>query len=360
MDSTAFPLIASFLSAVIVTLIGLPLIIKACFYFKYFDLPNGRKVHSKPIPRLGGMIFMPAALVGIIVASQVQVLTGGEAYMFGVSTLAMTCGALIIYVVGFIDDRCGVKASHKFLIQLAVALILPLCNLVITDLNGLLGLHEIPFLIGYVLTVGTILVIVNAINLIDGIDGLASGLCILILSAYAFVLPKNNAVAALNVAIVGSLLVFWCFNMFGKVGKMKVFMGDAGSLFLGYVCAYMSIKSLMRPTAPVDCGEKQMLLSITLLLIPVIDVLRVALQRKLTGHGMFAPDKTHIHHVLMDAGLSMHWALVSILIFFVVICLINYALWQSNFSMVLIVTLDVFLYLLVWWVLTHSGSKSLA
>ena len=85
-------------------------------------------------------------------------------------------------------------------------------------------------------------------------------------------------------------------------------MGDAGSLFLGYVCAYMSIKSLMRPIAPVDCGEKQMLISISLLLIPVLDVIRVALQRRLTGHGIFEPDKTHIHHILMNAGLSMHTA----------------------------------------------------
>ena len=358
MNSTVLSLIASFLAAVIVTAVGLPLIIKACRRLKYFDFPDERKVHRIPVPRLGGMIFMPAAVVGLFVASWVQVLLGGEEFVFGVSTIAMMFGALIIYMIGFIDDRYGMKASHKFVIQIVAALILPLCNLVITDLNGIFGLHQIPFGIGYVLTVVAILTIVNAINLIDGIDGLSSGLCILILMAYTFLFTETLAIASLNAAIVGSLVVFWCFNVFGKVGGQKIFMGDAGSLFLGYVCAYMSIKSLMRPIAPEDCGEKQMLISITLLFIPVVDVVRVALQRRFTGHGIFEPDKTHIHHILMNAGLSMHAALACILILFLLLCGINYALWQCHFSMALIVIMDFAIYTLVWGVVTLTGEST--
>ena len=139
---------------------------------------------------------------------------------------------------------------------------------------------------------------------------------------------------------------------------MKIFMGDAGSLFLGYVCAYMSIKSLMRPIAPENCGEKQMLISITLLLIPVLDVVRVALQRRLTGHGVFEPDKTHIHHILMNVGLSMHGALVAILSLFLLICVINYALWQCHFLMPLIVAMDIAIYLLVWGVLMLANKSN--
>ena len=349
-------MIASFLSAAIVTLFGLPFVIKACRYFELFDFPNGRKVHSKPVPRLGGLIFMPAAVVGLFVASWVTVLMGGEEYVFGVSTIAMTLGGLIIYLIGFIDDRYGMKATHKFVIQTIAAFILPLCNLVITDLNGILGLHHIPFVVGYILTVMAILTIVNAINLIDGIDGLSSGLCILILTAYALLLRDNPSIASLNAAIVGSLLVFWCFNVFGKVGGLKIFMGDSGSLFLGYVCAYMSIKSMMRPLAPVDCGEKQMLISITLLLIPVLDVIRVALQRHFTGHGIFTPDKIHIHHILMRAGLSQHQTLVCILSLFLLVCIINYALWQCHFPMPIIVMMDIAIYAIVWGVLMLAGN----
>ncbi len=357
MNNIILPLAASFLTAVIITAIGLPLIIKACRYFRFYDLPDERKVHSKPVPRLGGLIFMPAAVAGLFAASWTKVLLGGEEFVFGVSTIAMTFGGLIIYLIGVIDDRYGMKAFHKFIIQTVAAFILPLCNLVITDLNGLFGLHQIPFMIGYALTVVAILTIVNAINLIDGIDGLSSGLCILVLTAYTVLLIDNLAIASLDAAIVGSLLVFWFFNVFGKVGGHKIFMGDAGSLFLGYVCAYMSIKSLMRPIAPEDCGEKQMLISITLLLIPVLDVIRVALQRRITGHGIFEPDKTHIHHILMNAGLSMHAALVCILSLFLLICGINYALWQCHFLMPFIVLMDIAIYALVCGVVMLVGKS---
>ena len=94
------PLVTSFLSAVIVTLVGLPFIIKACRYFEYFDIPDERKVHRKPVPRLGGLIFMPAAVVGLFVASWTSVMMGGNEFVFGVSTIAMTLGGLMIYLIG--------------------------------------------------------------------------------------------------------------------------------------------------------------------------------------------------------------------------------------------------------------------
>jgi len=357
MDKTTISLIVSFLAAALVTLVGLPLIIKVCRYFQFFDLPNARKVHRKPVPRLGGLIFLPAAVVGLIASSWTMSLLGEERFVFGISTIAMTTGGLIIYLIGVIDDRFGMKAFHKFIIQMVAALIMPLCNLIVTDLNGLFGFHQIPYVVGYVLTVVSILTIVNAINLIDGIDGLSSGLCILILLAYTVLLRVTPAIASLDAAIVGSLVVFWCFNVFGKVGGLKIFMGDAGSLFLGYVCAYMGIKSLMRPIAPVDCGEEQMLISITLLFIPVLDVVRVAVQRRLTGHGIFEPDKTHIHHLLMNAGLSMHAALACILSLFLLICGINYALWQCHFPLPLVVLMDVAIYALICGVVFLIGKS---
>lgn len=349
MNNVCIILVMSFIVSVLLTAIGLPAIIKACKVFGYYDVPDARKVHRKPVPRLGGLVFMPAAVSGLLTGSCIQSLLEGTGFSFGVSTLTLMCGVVVIYGVGIIDDRYGMKASHKFLIQIAAALILPLCNLNVTDLNGIFGLHLIPVWISYVLTVLLILTIVNAINLIDGIDGLSSGLCVLILSVYAYIFIRSAVVpiAVLNLAIIGSLMVFWCFNVFGKVGGMKIFMGDAGSLFLGYICAYMGVKSLMRPVAPVDCGEEQMLVSVSLLFIPVMDVIRVALQRCVTGHGMFEPDKTHIHHVLMNAGLSMHGALAGILSLFVAICVINYALWQCGMALPLIILMDMGIYGLV-------------
>lgn len=352
------PFIGAFLVAAAFSAIGLPLVVRVCRYFNSYDLPNGRKVHKFPIPRLGGVIFMPAAALGLCLA--LYYLEGAHHRIeISISTIAMGVGSLMIYLIGILDDIIGIKAIHKFVIQGFSALLLPLCGLLITDLNGIFGIHEIPFWVGYPLTVLLIMTIVNAINLIDGIDGLASGLCILILSAYTYVFAINDhaIIASLNAAIVGSLFIFFCFNVFGKVGRAKIFMGDAGSLFLGYVCAYMSIKSLMRPIAPVDCGEKQMLISVTLLLIPVMDVARVAIQRWLTGHDIFEADKTHIHHLFMATGMTMHGALIAILTCFFVICGINYTLWQTHFVLPLILLADAFIYFFVVNTLLHIAKK---
>ena len=346
------PFVMAFLSSAVFSAIGLYLVIKICHHFKIYDQPNGRKIHHNPIPRLGGIVFMPAAVLGLYVA--LFALGGLDNRMeISISTIVMAVGALMVYSIGIFDDRFGMKASHKFVIQGISALLLPLCGLIITDLNGLFGIHEISIWVGYPLTVLLIMTIVNAINLIDGIDGLASGLCLLILTAYAYVFAINNfiIIALMNISIVGALIVFFCFNIFGKVGKMKIFMGDAGSLFLGYVCAYMSIKSMMQPIAPVNCGEEQTLISVTLLLIPVIDVVRVTLQRWITGHGIFNPDKTHIHHLFMAAGVSMHGTLIAILLLFTFICGVNYAMWNIRFHIPLILILDIFIYCITLYTL---------
>ena len=299
---------------------------------------------------------MPTAVLGLCAALY---LLDNQDHRVGIniSTLAMAIGGFMIYLIGILDDLVGIKASHKFAIQAISALFMPLCGLLITDLNGIFGMHEIPWWMGYPLTVILIMTIVNAINLIDGIDGLSSGLCILILSAYTYVFASNTypKIAALNAAIVGSLVVFFCFNVFGRVGRMKVFMGDAGSLFLGYVCAYMGIKSLMRPIAPVDCGEKQMLISVTLMLIPTLDVVRVFFQRWISGRSIFEADKIHIHHLFMSAGLSMHGALLAILSFFLIICGLNYAMWQALLPLSIILLADVLIYAIILYAISRKA-----
>ncbi len=344
----AMILVTAFVVTALFSVIGLLGVVWMCRYFNIYDQPNARKVHHCPVPRLGGVVFMPAAILGVY--TTLYLLGDTERRLeVGLSTLAMAAGALIVYIIGIFDDLYGIKAVHKFIIQGISALFLPLCGLLVTDLNGIMGLHEIPLWFSYPLTVLLIMTIVNAINLIDGIDGLASGLSILILSAYAYVFAHHGhmLIAILNIAFVGALVAFFFFNVFGRTGKLKIFMGDVGSLFLGYVCAYMSIKSLMRPIAPVDCGEEQMLISVTLLLIPVVDIMRVALQRLATGHHIFEPDKTHIHHLFMSAGLSMHGALAAIILFFFVICGMNYTLWSAHVNLTFILIVDVIVYALV-------------
>jgi len=357
---TWFYLFISFIASALTSMLLMPWILYLCKRNGYYDSPDYRKVHKNPVPRLGGVAFLPSAIIGVSASLYTLFNAEQASIRINVSTLVMTAGAFLIYFIGFFDDRFGMKAIHKFIIQIGTALFLPLCGLIITDMNGILGIHEIPLWAGYILTVFLILIIVNAINLIDGIDGLASGLCIFILSVYTYVFSKFNfdLIASLNAAIVGSLVVFWCFNMFGKTGHNKIFMGDAGSLFLGYVCAYMSIKSTMHPIAPTDCGEEQMLISVTLFFIPVMDVIRVAIQRLILGHGIFQPDKTHIHHLFMEAGISMHNTLACICVVYGLICGINYALWQTHLTLPLILLTDALIYILIITLIQHIGRKN--
>jgi len=330
------------------SLIFTPAITRLCKKHKLYDQPNERKVHHIAVPRLGGTLFLPS--MGIGVALALSVMYGGfqENLEITISTFLMIAGAFMIFLIGIIDDLRGIEAKHKFIIQFVAALFFPLCNLMINNLHGIFGIYEIPLWISYPITVFTILLIVNAINLIDGIDGLSSSLSFIILLTFAILFHHLNATifSLMSASLAGAIMAFFLFNMFGKIGKHKIFMGDAGSLFLGYVLAYLAIKYQMYNEGSVfTYREESLLISITLLFIPCIDVIRVALSRKISGKKMFDADKTHIHHILMQKGLSMRMALTVIIGLFIFICATNYLLYDFIPS-TLIIIIDVIIYAL--------------
>ena len=271
------------------------------------------------------------------------------------SNVMMVIGAILIYLIGIFDDLKGLKAFHKFIIQTIAALVFPLCNLMISNLHGLFGIHEIPLWIGYPLTVFIILLIVNAMNLIDGIDGLASGLAFLILGSFAYLYYNLGAYlfCLISTSLAGATLAFFFFNFYGKVGRLKTFMGDSGSLFLGYVIAYLAIKYQMS-NEPIGFPyrEESLLISFTLVFLPCIDVIRVAILRKLHGRSMFEADKTHIHHRIMQMGLDMHTTLGIIIALFVSISLINYGLYVGGLQTEYIIGVDLTIYTLFIWIVT--------
>ena len=169
------------------------------------------------------------------------------------------------------DDLVGMKAGHKFAVQLVAALLMPFCGLLVNNFYGLFGLHELPVWFSYPFTVFVILLVVNSINLIDGIDGLASGLCICILAAYVFLylqMERTFVYALVASGLLGSLVAFFFFNMWGKAEKgTKTFMGDSGSLFLGYAIAYLSIKYATNNLAVLPYRDDALLISYTLLVV---------------------------------------------------------------------------------------------
>ncbi|MBR3619078.1 MAG: undecaprenyl/decaprenyl-phosphate alpha-N-acetylglucosaminyl 1-phosphate transferase [Bacteroidaceae bacterium] len=346
-------IIIAFAISLIFSLVCTPLVVKLCNTRGIFDLPNARKMHKNAIPRLGGTLFMPSLSVGVAITLLIMYQGINPNFEIGISNIMMVVGAVLIYMIGIFDDLKGLKATHKFIIQTIAALLFPLCNLMIDNLHGLFGIHEIPLLISYPLTVFVILLIVNAMNLIDGIDGLASGLAFLILGSFAYLYYQIHAYlfSLISISLAGATLAFFFFNVYGKVGRLKTFMGDAGSLFLGYVIAYLAIKYQManEPNG-FPYREESLLISFTLVFLPCIDVVRVAIQRKLRRRSMFEADKTHIHHRIMQIGLDMHQTLAVIITLFIVLCLINYGLYVGGLQMAYIMGIDIAIYSLFIWI----------
>ena len=353
-------IIIAFAVSFLFSFVTTPVIIQLCKKHKLYDLPNDRKVHNIAIPRLGGTLFMPSMGIGVAIA--LSIMYGGfqKNFEITISTFLMIAGAFMIFLIGIIDDLKGIDASHKFVIQFIAALFFPLCNLMINNLHGFFGIYEISLWLSYPITVLSILLIVNAINLIDGIDGLSSSLAFLILItfAYLFLQLDSTIFSLMSSSLAGAILAFLIFNVFGKVGKNKIFMGDAGSLFLGYVLAYLAIKYQMyNETGVYNYREESLLISTTLLFIPCIDVIRVAIFRKISGKKMFDADKTHIHHLLMQSGLSMRQTLITIIAFFIFICGVNY-ICNPLMSKTLILVLDILLYSLFIFTIQKSPCTS--
>lgn len=340
-----------FVVSAIFSFFALSVVVVVCKKKGYVDTPDWRKVHKIAVPRLGGVIFMPSMLIALTVTMGVMFSHNDYNFEPTLSTFMMIVGAVMIYIIGIIDDTVEMKAATKFFIQLAASLFFPLCNLMITNLHGFCGIYELPMYLSYPLTISVVILVVNAMNLIDGIDGLSSGLSILILIMLTRMFCRIGAqlFVLICVATIASVLVFFLFNMFGKTGGKKIFMGDAGSLTLGYLISYLVIKSQMESWNAYCYNENALSEALTLVMIPCVDVVRVAVQRLINGNGMFSPDKTHIHHILMDTGLSMHQTLYVILALFYVYVAINHCLTEFGIQITYIFFFDLLLYGFILW-----------
>ena len=347
----------SFLVSAVTAYLIMPWLLRLCKRRGLYDMPNERKVHHNKIPRLGGVLFMPCTMMGMTVALLAMLYLGVELPNFTLSTILILIGIFLIYLIGLLDDILGLPAKFKFLIQFIASLFLPLCNLYFNNLYGFMGIHEIPMWVGYPLTIFICLLVVNSINLIDGIDGLASGLSLIALGAFSFLFYQLEALhyAIFSMGLMGAVVVFFYFNMFGKVEKMtKTFMGDTGSLILGYSLSYLAIKLAMDNDAVLPYRPSALLMSFTLLLIPTFDLIRVALFRLKNGVSIFHADKTHIHHKFLAAGYSMRVSLLCILGLEMAYCLVNGALFSLGVSFSVIFCLDVVLFTLVQLLLSHQ------
>lgn len=312
-----FGLMAISLSAFLI-----PKILVIAFRKRLFDVPDSRKDHVGAIPRLGGISFYPIiffcfalceAIVITFIAGNAGIMADPSLF---IQILLLFCGLILLYLIGITDDLIGVRYRKKFFVQFLVASFFPLGGLYINDLYGLFGIEAITPWIGIPLTLLFVVFITNAINLIDGIDGLASGLCMVaFLTLGGFFFANQIWVLALLAFItVGVLIPFFYYNVFGKAERCrKIFMGDTGSLTLGYLLSFLAISCCMYEHEAYQTPHN-MVIAFAPLLVPALDVIRVVLYRFRHHKPLFQPDRNHIHHKFLAMGFSHRQSMVLILL----------------------------------------------
>jgi UDP-N-acetylmuramyl pentapeptide phosphotransferase/UDP-N-acetylglucosamine-1-phosphate transferase len=320
-----------------------PQIIQAAYAKKLFDEPDERKLHKVAIPRLGGFAFLPIFFFSLafVSASEMIIATGlaGNYAFMQPDFLFMFCGLVLLYFLGMKDDLTGVRYRSKFAVQFIAACLIPLSGLWINDLHGFLGIHLITPWIGIPFTVIGIVFIMNAINLIDGIDGLAASLCVLSLLVLGcvFLYYQEWGYALPAFVTTGLLIPFFYYNVFGQAGKRKIFMGDTGSLTLGYIIAFLAIRFI---TTPPELPHTEGAIAIAFgpLAVPVFDVCRVMFVRARKGLHLFTADCNHIHHKFLTMGFSHRTTLAAIFSIAVCFVLLNILLSQSlNSAIILLI-----------------------
>ncbi len=298
----------------------IPNVLVVSFRKRLFDMPNSRKVHKNVVPRLGGVAFAPIIISTMSIISSLVLMGVVSGDVDDISSNAivflLSLGALIfLYLMGLKDDLVGVRYNTKFIIQIIAGTLIFASGLRVTNFYGFLLLGELNFVMSYLVTIFLVVFVVNSINLIDGIDGLASGLSIIASVYYGviFVLNGDTLYAMLAFTVIGTLLPFFRYNVFGnaKSKRRKIFMGDTGSLTIGFVLSVLSIKAF---SIDVLDGGNGVFISFAPLLLPCFDVVRVTLYRLSIGAPPFKPDRNHIHHKFLDAGLSNRQSLILILI----------------------------------------------
>ena len=283
----------SFLLGFIIVIIVIPPILNVAHAKGLFDPLSSRKVHKNKIPPMGGVAIFLGFLLSTIIS------TGG--YIF-FELKYIIAGVLMMFFIGLVDDLMDILARKKFLVQtIAAAMLIVLGRIQITNLHGIFGIYEIHYVTGFLLTLFIILAIINAYNLIDGIDGLASGLGMLAGTVFGiwFFISGNMVYAIMSFALVGSLAGFFLFNVFGK--KNKLFMGDTGSLIVGLLIAVLVIKFNefnIGTRSPMAIGAAPAV-SFAAVAIPLIDMLRVITIRILDGRSPFSADNNHVHHRIL-------------------------------------------------------------
>jgi UDP-N-acetylmuramyl pentapeptide phosphotransferase/UDP-N-acetylglucosamine-1-phosphate transferase len=345
-------LLSGFLVAFVITYRSIPPIIDLARLKGFYDMPNGRTSHMHATPYLGGV----AVFTGLILSTVIIAGIGFEHDL-----MYIIAGLVILLFIGLKDDMLMINPMKKLMGQItASGIIIVLGDIRIENFHGMFGIEGIPYLASLAFTIFVFIVIINGINLIDGIDGLASGLGIIIavtLGIWFFTAGFINY-AVMSFALAGSLIAFFYFNVFSN--SNKIFLGDAGSLMIGLMISVFIIRFLNYQRISLEYNiDSAPAFAFGILIIPFFDTLRVFMLRIFQGRSPFSADRQHIHHILLDIGLSHFKATLALTATNLMIILLSFGLQKfGNIQLISLQLLIVFsLSYLASWILRKKREK---
>lgn len=325
-------LILVFVTSFFVVLLSTPSLIKVAILKRLFDAPGDtRKLHTRMVPTIGGIIIFAGTLFSYSlwfpeIHEYPQLAKSISDYKFIVSTL------LVMFFVGVKDDIIGTAPVKKLVAHVLVGMVLVLmADIRIVNMHGLFGIDVLPLWTSVFLSLFTYIVVVNAFNLIDGVDGLAAGVGFIASTAFGtwFALAGDSAMACLAFALSGSLFAFLFFNF----SPAKIFMGDSGSLTIGLIICILAIKLIGYDVSSIEnrlvLNVSKPIFAMAVLVYPLVDTLRIFIHRAVRGVSPFSADRNHLHHRLLDIGLSHKGTVITVYLFNIIVIGLTLALTLS-------------------------------
>jgi UDP-GlcNAc:undecaprenyl-phosphate/decaprenyl-phosphate GlcNAc-1-phosphate transferase len=346
-----FYLIAGFILAFFITYFGIPAVIKIARIKNLYDIPDNRTSHSEPTPRLGGLMIF----AGVIISS---VLFTGMDKAFELKYLI--AGLLVVFFIGLKDDIITLVPAKKAAGQLIASIIIVMLGGIrITFRHEIFGNPELSYIVSVMISIGLLMTLLNSMNFIDGIDGLAAGVGIIASLSFGiwFILNNQISYGVICFSLIGSLLAFLWFNVFSK--KLKIFLGDTGSMVIGFLTAVFLIQFLELNNTGEAVIETEIApaLALAILIVPVFDVCRIVFVRIIQRKSPFYADNNHIHHKVLKLSASHLKATSVILIVNIILILLTLVLKSLGNTVLILLLLLIYvsLSLLVSYTLKKNG-----
>lgn len=323
----------------------IPIVIKLCNKYNWYDSLEERKVHTGNIPRLGSVGFVPAYTIATLIYSIIE----KEAQLS--SILPFVIAGFIIFAFGITDDFLNLKAKYKLVVQIVAAVIIVLSGHRFKGIGSIM----FPLWLSYIITFGWIIGIVNAFNLIDGIDGLCGGLSSYIILTLAIIYSGSQVYYSASCFIlVFSIYGFLIYN--NPHPKAKTFMGDGGSQFLGFMIASLPLQA-----STANFEYNKFLIMINLVSIPMFDTIAAIWRRTREHRSIMSPDRLHLHHKLMNLGLNTRQILYVLLAVQICLCIVAlFAMYLRGYAGFIILGITFIVMIILFSILHFANYRAIA